>query len=122
MIYNQSVLVCDDQASCRAELKMLLRTGGLNVVGEASNDDALRRFEELMPDLVIMDVTLLGTWDSMVAIKRMRQLHGDATLLVTGMPSQTEALMEALTMGAVDFFFKPFHIRSVRDCLEKNVA
>lgn len=120
---GRSVLLCDDQASCREALRELLYPTGLQVVGEASNtDDALDRFERLMPDLVIMDVSLLGTWDSMVAIRRMVRYHSLTTVLVTGMASQTEQLMEALTMGAADFFFKPFHARSFKDCLERNLT
>src|SRR6185295_8604866 len=54
------VLLADDHAVIRDGLKALLeRAADINVVGEADNGrDAVRRSEQLKPDVVVMDLTM----------------------------------------------------------------
>ena len=119
MYFNRTVLLADDQSACREELRECLRHLGLMVVGEASNtDDALAKFEKLEPDVVIMDVTLLGSLDALVAIKQMWRANPLISIFATGTPSQSAIVMEALSMGAVDFILKPFNFRALRGVLE----
>lgn len=122
MFFNRTVMLADDQAACREQLREILRHLGCMVVAESRNtDDTLAKFEKHNPDVVVMDVTLLGSLDSLVAVRQMWRKNPLVTILVTGAASQSQLMMEALTMGAVDFFLKPFNMRSVRACLERNL-
>jgi two-component system, chemotaxis family, chemotaxis protein CheY len=122
MFFNRTAMLCEDHAADREQLREILRYSGCTVVSEARNtDDALARFEKHEPDLVIIDVNLLGTMDALVVIQRIWRLKPDTTILATGTASQSDAVMEALTMGAADFVLKPFHQRAVRSCLERNL-
>jgi len=122
MWITRSALVCDDQPHIRSELKESLRLAGYTQVSEASNtDDGLARWEKYEPDLAIVDVTLLGSMDALVMVRLMARSRPQATVLVTGTPSQNALVMEALTMGAVDFILKPLNPRTVRACLEHNL-
>jgi two-component system chemotaxis response regulator CheY len=119
---NRNVLIADDQSPPRHQLRELLRHTDCSVVGEARNtDDALLKFETLQPDVVIIDVTLLGTLDALIAIKRMHQTNPAVTIFATASSSQQGLLMEAMTMGAVDFLLKPFKAHSVHAALERNL-
>ena len=123
MFIHQTVLLADDQSSSREQLRELLRATQCAVVAEArSTDDLLEKFERLRPDVVIIDVTLLGSLDALVAIQRMRRLDPDTMLFATGTASQGGVIMESLSMGATDFFFKPYQQKAVRDCFERNLA
>lgn len=124
MLYiNRRVLIADDQSPPRQELREYLRHTGCAIVGESRNtDDVLMKFESLQPDVVFIDVTLLGTVDALVAIKRMRQIDPAVIIFATASASQQGVLMEAMTMGAVDFILKPFQAHSVRSCLERNLG
>jgi DNA-binding NarL/FixJ family response regulator len=123
MHLNRNILLVDDHAYSREHLKEILRARGATVVGEARNtDDALEKVQQLQPDTVILDVCIPGSWDALVTIRQIRRLEPACTVLVTGTPSQNLTLMEALSMGAVDFVLKPFHARSVELCLERNLA
>jgi DNA-binding NarL/FixJ family response regulator len=54
-------LIVDDNASFREEARGLLQEQGLDVVGTAGSiDEALRRIEELRPDVVLIDIDLGG--------------------------------------------------------------
>lgn len=123
MFIHQTVLLADDQKSTREQLRDLLRATQCAVAGEAnSTDDTLYKFELLRPNVVIIDVTLLGTLDALVAIQRMRRQDPDVAIFSTGTASQSGVIMESLSMGASDFFFKPYHQKAVRDCFERNVG
>ncbi|HEU4753268.1 MAG TPA: response regulator [Armatimonadota bacterium] len=122
MFFNRTLMLADDQSTDRITLHEMLRRTGLIVVAETANtDDALEKFERLRPDVVLMDVTLPGTWDALVVIQRMRRMHPEVTVLATGMASQNTVLMEAMTMGAQDFILKPFQQASVHACLQRNL-
>ncbi len=122
MFFNRTVLLADDQSACREQLREILRSLGCMIVAESRNtDDTLAKYEKFEPDLVIIDVTLLGSLDALVAIRQMWRANPQTTLLATGTASQNTIVMEALTMGASDFVLKPFNQRSVRACLERNL-
>ena len=57
------VLIADDQALMRTGFKMILDAqDDIEVVGEAIDGaDAIRRFEALSPDVVVMDVRWMGS-------------------------------------------------------------
>jgi len=124
MLYiNRRVLIADDQSTPRQELREYLRHTGCTIVGECRNtDDLLIKFETLQPDVVFIDVTLIGTLDALVVIQRMRRIDPSLTIFATASASQGSILMEAMTMGAIDFILKPFQAHSVRSCLERNLG
>jgi two-component system chemotaxis response regulator CheY len=122
MFINRSVLLADDQSTVRADLHEILRRTGCTIVAESANtDDTLEKFDRLRPDIVIIDVTIPGTYDPMVTIQRMARLSPSAAIFATGMASQSSVVMEALSMGAVDFFLKPFQQATIRSCLQRNL-
>jgi two-component system chemotaxis response regulator CheY len=124
MLYiNRRVLIADDQSTPRQQLREYLRHTGCAIVGECrSTDDLLIKFETLQPDVVFIDVTLIGTMDALVVIQRLRRMEPSLTIFATASASQSSILMEAMTMGAADFILKPFQQHSVRSCLERNLG
>ena len=71
------VLLVDDQvAFLRAMIGVVQETPGFEVVGAAaSGEESLRLAEALLPDLVLMDVNLLGM-DGLEATRRLREGGG----------------------------------------------
>jgi two-component system chemotaxis response regulator CheY len=123
MFIKRTVLLADDDATSRQQMLEILRHTGYSVVGQCSTtDDLLDKFDQLEPEVVIMDVTLFGTLSPLVAIQRLKRANFQATILATGSASQNGVMMEALSMGATDFLLKPFRDRAVKSSLEQNVA
>jgi two-component system, chemotaxis family, chemotaxis protein CheY len=123
MLINRTLLIGDDSSTQRMELHEILRHQGMSLVGQASNtDELLMKFEELLPDVVVLDVTLLGSTDALVAIRTMRRRHPPVAIFATGSPSQQSVIMEALSMGAVDFFLKPFRSASIKTSLQQSLG
>lgn len=120
---TRTVLIADDQSTPRDELREILRRAGYTVVADSrSTDDTLEKFERYQPDAVIIDVALPGTLDALVAIQRMHRANLSVAIFVTGTASQNNILMESLSMGALDFFLKPFQQGSVKLCLQRNLG
>jgi two-component system, chemotaxis family, chemotaxis protein CheY len=123
MFIDRTVLIADDQSTSREQLRDVLRCSGYFVLGECrSSDDALDKFERLLPDVVIIDITLPGTHDALVTIQRMFRTRPNVAIFATGSASQGPVMMEALSMGALDFFLKPFQHRTVHSCLQRNLG
>ena len=120
---TQTVLIADDQSTPRDQLRDILRRSGYSVVADShTTDDTLEKFERYLPDAVIIDVALPGTLDALVAVQRMHRTNLAAAIFVTGTASQNNVLMEALSMGALDFLLKPFHEGSLKLCLQRNMG
>ena len=71
------VLIADDQALMRTGFRMILDAqDDIEVVGEAIDGaDAIRRFEALSPDVVVMDVRM-PTMDGIEATRGSRRSSG----------------------------------------------
>ena len=123
MYINRTILLADDQSPAREEMREILRNTQCTIVGESRNtDDMLEKYQRLQPDVLIIDATLPGTLDALVAIQRIHRANPEAIILATAATSQNYLLMEALSMGAVDFILKPFQRKTVLSCLQRNAA
>jgi DNA-binding NarL/FixJ family response regulator len=99
------VLLADDQALVRSGFRLILeRDEEIDVVGEAENgDDAVALARELRPDLVLMDIRMLGT-DGIAATRRLLAdptFSGRVLILTTF--DLDEYVYEAIRAGASGF-------------------
>jgi DNA-binding NarL/FixJ family response regulator len=101
------VLVADDQALMRAGFRMILDAqDDLEVVGEAIDGaDAVRQFERLEPDVVVMDVRM-PTMDGIEATRQLAQRDPAARVLILTTFDLDEYVYEALRAGASGFLLK----------------
>ena len=101
------VLVVDDQKVVRDGLAMLLGLiGGLEVVGLASDgDDALRRVEDLDPDVVLMDLHMPGR-NGVDATEELVRRGSRARVVVLTTYSDDAWVFAALRAGARGFLTK----------------
>jgi DNA-binding NarL/FixJ family response regulator len=102
-----SVLVADDQALMRTGFRMILDAQpGIEVVGEAIDGaDAVRLFERLRPDVVVMDVRM-PTMDGIEATRRLTALDPPARVLILTTFDLDEYVYDALRAGASGFLLK----------------
>ncbi len=101
------VLVAEDEAIIRLDLKEMLEEEGFEVVGEAADGDAaVRLAEEQTPDLVIMDIKMPGM-DGLTAAERITSSGLSAVLILTAF-SQRDLVQRAAEAGAIGYLVKPF--------------
>jgi DNA-binding NarL/FixJ family response regulator len=101
------VLIADDQALMRTGFRMILDApDDIEVVGEAIDGaDAIRQFEKLAPDVVVMDVRM-PTMDGIEATRRLAALERPARVLILTTFDLDDYVYEALRAGASGFLLK----------------
>lgn len=102
------ILVVDDAAFMRMMVKDTLSKNGYTDLEEASDGiQAVAKFEEVKPDLVIMDITM-PNMDGLEALKAIRGKHPEAAVVMCSAMGQEAMVIEAIKSGAKDFIVKPF--------------
>ena len=114
------VMLVDDHAMVRAGIRVLLEQfEGIKVVGEAASGfQAIELVKQLLPDVILMDLSMPGM-DGIEAIKRIITiLPGQRILVLTGFLDE-ERLIQAIQAGAqgcVDKTIPPEDlVQSIRD-------
>ena len=103
-------LVVDDEPQMRTLVRAMLEQSGHDVCEAENGRQALERFAERRPDIVLMDIIMPGM-DGFTACSRLRGLMGGSRvpiLVMTGL-DDTESIAKAYEQGATDFITKPFN-------------
>lgn len=101
------VVIAEDEALIRLDLKEMLEEEGYVVVGEAGDGEtAVQLAEQLRPDLVIMDVKM-PVLDGISAAERIDAQHLAPVVILTAF-SQRDLVKRASGAGAMAFLVKPF--------------
>ncbi len=101
------VVIAEDEAIIRLDLKELLQEDGYDVVGETGRgDEAVELVRDLRPDLVILDIKMPGL-DGLSAAREIAADRLAAVLMVTAF-SQRELVEQARDAGALAYLVKPF--------------
>ena len=104
----KKILLVDDAAFMRKMIKDTLTKNGYTEVFEAVDGaDAVEKFGEIGPDLVVMDITM-PNMDGLEALKAIRAKDGSANVVMCSAMGQESMVMDAVRSGAKDFIVKPF--------------
>jgi two-component system, response regulator PdtaR len=102
-----NVVIAEDEALIRLDLREMLEEEGYVVAGEASDGEtAVKLAEELKPDLVIMDVKMPGL-DGISAAERITANLVAPVIILTAF-SQRDLVQRASEAGAMAYLIKPF--------------
>lgn len=105
---GKKILLVDDAAFMRKMIKDTLSKAGYTELFEAVDGaDAVVKFGEIAPDLVIMDITM-PNMDGLEALKAIRAKDGSANIIMCSAMGQESMVMDAVRSGAKDFIVKPF--------------
>ena len=74
--------------------------------------EAVKKFDEENPDLVIMDITM-PNMDGLQALKKIREAHPDAKVIMCTAMGQESMVVDAIKSGAKDFVVKPFNAERI---------
>jgi two-component system invasion response regulator UvrY len=101
------VLLVDDHAVVRTGFRLLLQSHAeVSVIGEAdSGEAACQRYEELTPDVVVMDLAMPGM-GGLEAVRRIRAHHPHAQVLALSAHDDPMHARRALREGALGFLSK----------------
>lgn len=102
------LLICDDHAMVRSGLAMLLHgKHDIEVVGEASEgDEAIQMAQQLVPDVVLMDLSMPHGKDGLTATRELKKQLPDTSVLILTMHDDEEYLFRAIEAGASGYILK----------------
>jgi response regulator NasT len=104
---RRRVVIAEDEALIRLDLKEMLEEEGYDVVGEAADGEtAVRLADEHRPDLVVLDVKMPGL-DGISAAERIVAARSAPVVMLTAF-SQAELVTRARDAGAMAYVVKPF--------------
>lgn len=104
------ILIAEDSASDRLLLQKLLQRQGHEVVAVENGREAVARYRERRPDIVLLDA-LMPEMDGIAAAREMRSIAGSALIPIIFLTSLTspQDLAACLAAGGDDFLTKPYN-------------
>ena len=115
------VVIAEDEAIIRLDLKETLEEEGYEVVGETGRGDkAVELVRELRPDLAILDIKMPGM-DGLEAARHITRDRICGVLVLTAF-SQREVIEEARDAGALAYLVKPFQKSDLIPAIEVAIG
>ena len=108
---GRTILVVDDEPTLRETLAEALDADGFNVVTAADGREALVKFRELRPDLLVLDL-MLPELSGIEVCRIIRQESGVPILMLTAKSAELDKVV-GLELGADDYVTKPFSLREL---------
>jgi two-component system KDP operon response regulator KdpE len=105
------ILVVDDEPQIRRLLRTTLTGSGYQIADARSGEEALEKFRDYMPDLVIMDLNMPGM-GGLDACREIR-IGSDVPIIILTVRNAESAKVEALDAGADDYVCKPFGMQEL---------
>ena len=102
------VLVVEDFLPFRQFIRSTIENNdhGLEVIGEVSDGlEAVRKAEELKPDLILLDIGL-PTMNGIEAARQIREISPGSKILFVSQESSADTVQEALNTGASGYVVK----------------
>ncbi len=115
------VVIAEDEAIIRLDLKEILQGEGYEIVGETGRgDEAVELVRERRPDLVILDIKMPGI-DGIEAARRITAEIRVPVLILTAF-SQRNLIEDARDAGVAAYLVKPFQRGELVPAIEVAVA
>ena len=119
---KKRLMVVDDSRVMELQICKLLEGSDYEVVAYCENgEDAITRYEEILPDVVTMDIIMPGI-DGLEAAQIIAEAHPDARIIMISSLAYEDTLQEAEAVGAKLFLYKPIDRETLLDALEQVMA
>ncbi len=111
------ILIVDDEQITILSLKEELKELGHNVVGVAkSGPMAVKKAKAVKPDLILMDISMPGTFDGIEAAKRVEKKFSIPVIFITAYESE-HFLEKIKTLGPFGYLTKPYKKFELEACI-----
>ncbi|HSN15305.1 MAG TPA: response regulator, partial [Anaeromyxobacteraceae bacterium] len=115
------ILVVDDDDAVRDAIVSLLREEGYECSRASGAEQALDHLKADEPPLVISDMRMPGH-DGMWLLERIREEHPDTAVIMLTAFGDTEAAVDCLRKGAVDYLLKPPRVTNLVRAVERALS
>ena len=105
------ILVAEDDLNSLNLLRKFLEAKSYQVITASNGQEALDRFTEHKPDMILLDV-MMPKLDGWSVLQKIRETANTPVIMVTAKDS-TDDKVRGLSTGADDYITKPFDLREV---------
>ncbi|WAA09554.1 response regulator YycF [Fervidibacillus albus] len=115
----KKILVVDDEKPIADILQFNLKKEGYDVYCAYDGEEALRKVEEIKPDLILLDI-MLPERDGMEVCREVRKKYEMPIIMLTAKDSEIDKVL-GLELGADDYVTKPFSTRELLARVKANI-
>ena len=108
---NEKILVVDDDANICELLRLYLTKEGYQVTTANDGEDGLEKFNQIKPDMVLLDV-MMPRMDGLEVCRRIRKAGNTPVMMLTAKGETFDKVL-GLELGADDYMVKPFDTKEV---------
>ena len=108
---NEKILVVDDDTNICELLRLYLTKEGYQVTTANDGEEGLEKFNQLKPDMVLLDV-MMPRMDGLEVCRRIRKLGNTPVMMLTAKGETFDKVL-GLELGADDYVTKPFDTKEV---------
>ena len=112
------ILLVDDQSANLRVVGTLLTRQGYEVITAANGDEALQRYAEILPDLILLDMMMPGM-DGWQFREEQHKLPAIASIPVVAFTADSDARGKAASIQAAGYLAKPVTIEVLLDAVER---
>ncbi|MDQ6683115.1 MAG: response regulator transcription factor [Chloroflexota bacterium] len=106
-----NIMIVEDEPAVARGVQVALEREGYTAQVVATGEEALQRFQDLAPDLVVLDVRLPGI-DGFEVCRRLRGQTKAPIIFLTARADEVDKVV-GLEVGADDYLVKPFSVREL---------
>ncbi len=112
------ILIVEDESIVAKDIQKTLESLGYSVSSIASSgEEAIRKTEELHPDLVLMDIHLKGEMDGIEAASQIHNRFGKPVVYLTALADES-TLQRAKVTEPFGYIVKPFQVKELHTAVE----
>ena len=107
------IVVVDDETSMREMLRIVLRRDGYQVIVAQSGTEAIELLQRQPVDLLLSDIRMPDK-SGVDVLRAAKAVNPDIVAFMMTAYASTDTAVEAMRLGAVDYFTKPFNMDELR--------
>ena len=119
-LLEKKILIVDDQFGIRVLLQEVLQREGYAIFQAPNGPSALELVRTENPDLVLLDMKIPGM-DGLEILRNIRKLELDTKVIMMTAYGELDLIQEAMEMGALAHFTKPFDIDELRQAVNAQL-
>jgi two-component system, NtrC family, response regulator PilR len=113
LVARPRILVVDDEPSMREMLRIVLKRDGYDIVIAQNGTDGMERLRTEPFDLLLSDIRMPDV-SGVEVLRAAKQINPDILAFMMTAFASTDTAVEAMRLGALDYFTKPFSMDELR--------
>ncbi len=116
---KKKILVIDDEESIHLLYKEELEEEGYEVYSAIDGEEGLKKFHELRPDLVILDINMPGM-DGIDVLRQMKQERPGVPVILNS--AYPEYKQDLASWASDDYIVKSFNLDALKDSVRRHLT